>query len=68
MNATSAPQDPLEELLELLVTHRSPAEQMPVLGGLMAILLRDVQMSLLDEELSRAGETAGSRTVITSPP
>jgi hypothetical protein len=65
---TSRSQDPLEELLELLVSHPRPAEQMPVLGGLMAILLRDIQMALLGEELSPLHETPGVRTVITSTP
>jgi hypothetical protein len=70
---TSAAQDPLEELLGLLVGHPSPASQASLLGPLLVILLRDLQLALLDEDLSHAEETvsplpetAGVRTVITS--
>jgi hypothetical protein len=52
MPASAAP-DQLEELLVLLVNHPSPAEQASPLGPLLVILLRDLQLSLLDAELAR---------------
>jgi hypothetical protein len=48
-------QDPLEELLELLVAHPSPASMASLLGPLMVILLRDLQLALLDAELEGTG-------------
>jgi hypothetical protein len=58
---TTAAQDPLAALLEALTTHPSPARMMPVLGGLMVILLREMTLIALDEEMAQTGG-------ITPPP